>query len=98
MEDIRNISDVRKERGIATELTKIADIVNEEIVIHGFEEQEGSFGTSVAIYATLEGEPIKILTTGRVLKSSLAQVEDALPVKATVKEVKGEKFTYYVLE
>ena len=98
MEDIRNISEVRKERGIATELTKMKDIVGEEIVIYSFEEQEGSFGTSIAIYATLEGEPIKILTTGKVLRSSLTQVEDALPVKATVIEVKGEKFTYFVLE
>jgi len=98
MEEVRNISDVRKERGIATELTKIADLVGKEIIIYSFEEQEGSFGTSIAIYATYKGDPVKILTTGKVLKSSLTQVEDVLPVKAKVIAIKGEKFTYYVLE
>jgi len=98
MEEARKLSEVLKEKGIATELTKASEVVGKEIVIHGFEDQPGSFGTSVAIFATLKGDPIKILTSGQVLRSTLVQAEGSFPVKATLKAVKGEKFTYYVLE
>ena len=98
MEEARSLKDVLKEKGIATELTPASEIVGKEIVIHGFEDQPGSFGQSIAIFATLKGDPIKILTSGQVMRSTLVQTEGSFPVKATLKAVKGAKYTYYVLE
>lgn len=98
MEEIRNLSDVLEEKGIATELTPMEKVVGKEIIIYGFEEQPGSFGTSIAIHASLEGEAIKILTTATVIRGTLIHAQGNFPVKATVKEIKGAKFPYYVLE
>lgn len=98
MEKAKKLSDVLKEKGIATELTSMESVVGKEIIIHGFEEQPGSFETSFAIYATLEGEAIKILTTATVIRHTLAHAQGSFPVKATVRQVKGTKYPYYVLE
>ncbi|GAI98525.1 unnamed protein product [marine sediment metagenome] len=98
MEDVRNLSDVLEEKGIATELTPMEEVVGKEIIIHGFEDQPGSFGDSIAIHATLKGIAIKILTTATVIRGTLIHAQGNFPVKATVKEVKGTKYPYYVLE
>uniref|UniRef100_A0A6H1ZPE6 Uncharacterized protein n=1 Tax=viral metagenome TaxID=1070528 RepID=A0A6H1ZPE6_9ZZZZ len=98
MEEARSLKAVLKEKGIATELTPAREVVGKEIIIHGFEDQPGSYGSSIAIFATLKGDPIKILTSGQVLRSTLVQAEGSFPVKATLKEIKGAKYPYYVLE
>jgi hypothetical protein len=98
VEEVKTLEEIKKEKGIATELTPAKEVVGKEIIIYGFEEQPGSFGESIAIYATLKGDPIKVLTSGQVLKPLLTRVEDSFPFRAKLKAVKGAKYIYYVLE
>lgn len=72
---------------------KLAEFVGQNLVVNGFREETGQYGTYVIIDAvTLEGDEVTISSGGKVVIPQLRKLEslEAFPVEVVVVEFPGQ--------
>jgi len=71
---------------------KVADLLDQEIVITALEQSTTSFGEAIRFTFTLNGHELQALTHSTVLKKQFDAIADQLPVSGTLRKT-GRSYT-----
>jgi len=92
--EIPSFKDIWKTRDIG-ESELLADFIDIELIIEGYEQLDGNYGPYVIITVKIEGEGKQLRSSSKTIADQLGRIEDRLPVKARIVKKMGKNGRSY---